>query len=129
MLTHTITTAKLQPEIWPLIENGTKRYELRYGDYVRKPDVFQFIHPETREILGYAQILDDVRLNEWTPELLAQLGSISVEQAGRMFEDRYTPVHAYRVVPVGAEQVLGGFAKQTGDDKALNRELVKADKL
>ena len=126
MLTHMMVTAKLQPEIWDLIASGVKRWELRYGEYVCTPDVFQFIHPDTRMILGYARIVDEVRLDDWTPGLLAQLGTVNVELVEALFKDRRMPVHAYHVIPVGVEDLLDGFARRPGDDMALNRELLRS---
>lgn len=128
MLTHMMVTAKLQPEIWELIASGVKRWELRYGEYVHTPDVFQFVHPDTRMILGYARIVDDVRLDEWTPGLLAQLGMISVELVETLFKDTHAPVHAYRIMPVDIMELLDGFARQPGADKALNPELLRDGK-
>lgn len=126
MLTHMMVTAKLQPEIWELIAGGVKRWELRYGEYVHTPDVFQFVHPESRMILGYARIVDEVRLDDWTPGLLAQLGTVDVELVEALFKDRRMPVHAYHVIPVGVGELLDGFARRPGDDMALNRELLRS---
>lgn len=125
MLTHMMVTAKLRPELWELIATGVKRWELRYGEYVCTPDAFQFIHPDTRMILGYTRIVDEVRLEDWTPGLLAQLGMVNVELVETLFKDRRMPVHAYHVIPVGVEELLDGFARQPGADTALNRELLR----
>lgn len=127
MLSHMMVTAKLRPEIWSLIATGVKRWELRYGEYVCTPDVFQFIHPDTRMILGYARIVDEVRLVDWTPGLLAQLGTVDVELVEALFKDRRMPVHAYHVIPVEVGELLDGFARRVGDDMALNRELLRGD--
>ncbi len=127
MLSHMMVTAKLRPELWELIATGVKRWELRYGEYVCTPDVFQFIHPDTRMILGYARIVDEVRLVDWTPGLLAQLGTVDVELVEALFKDRRMPVHAYHVIPVEVGELLDGFVRRVGDDMALNRELLRGD--
>lgn len=88
MQTHRIITAKLHPMYWGLIHSCEKTIEVRDNQDtdVCAGDVFQFIHPATREILGYARIKAMVELPDgWTLGMVASIARISMTDAERLF--------------------------------------------
>lgn len=121
MQTHRIITAKLHPEYWGLIHSREKTIEARDNQDtgVCAGDVFQFIHPTTREILGYARIKAMVELPDgWTLGMVAGIARISLTDAERLFG--YLTVEGrgeaylslYEIEPVDTTAMLEQFAKE-----------------
>lgn len=125
MQTHRIITAKLHPMYWGLIHSREKTIEVRDNQDtdVCADDVFQFIHPATREILGYARIKAMVELPDgWTLGMVASIARITMTDAERLFghltvEGRGEAfLSLYEIEPVSKDAMLQGFADGEDSD-------------
>lgn len=125
MQTHRIITAKLHPMYWGLIHSCEKTIEVRDNQDtdVCAGDVFQFIHPATREILGYARIKAMVELPDgWTLGMVASIARISMTDAERLFGhltmdgrgEAYLSL--YEIEQVSKDAMLQDFADEEDSD-------------
>ena len=98
-----VAMAKLKPELWPKISDGTKRYEVR--DEYTDADFFVFVGPEAGELLGAARITSCFEMRgDRDIEAIAALANITPQEAEELFGTDDAPQEAdalfvYRISP------------------------------
>jgi hypothetical protein len=74
-----IITAKIQPDIFKLIESGVKRFEVRSEDF-NNASIIRYRSSETGETLGYYEINEyQSEIHAGSADLLALIASVSAD--------------------------------------------------
>jgi hypothetical protein len=103
MKSTVIHTMKLDPELWPLIESGDKKFEIRseVPDNFQRGDYIRFVHPETLTCFGYRRVATwPLRLKDVAPALVQQIAGITEEQYARFFPGAYVTMETAYIFQV-----------------------------
>lgn len=84
MRAMTIITAKIKPNIYKLIEQGRKRYEIRDEGF-HQADAIRYVDAETGKVLGVYQLGPDDDFDRTHDQFIQSLSGVDDDTFHRLF--------------------------------------------